>query len=162
MKETKLESALIADQLRRAFYGDAWHGPALLELLRGVDAETAAAKPVTDAHSIWELLLHIAAWDGAGLKRIAGKKAKLKDTQNFPPVPQPSEAAWRDAVAAAKQTHDNLIETVARLSAKRLRDQVPGKKYDFYHMLHGIAQHELYHAGQIAVLKKAAHNLHRG
>jgi uncharacterized damage-inducible protein DinB len=162
MKETKLESVLIADQLRRAFYGDAWHGPALLELLKGVDAEMAAAKPVTDAHSIWELLLHIAAWDGAGLKRIAGKKAKLKGTQNFPPVPQPSEAAWRDAVAAAKQTHDNLIETVARLSAKRLRDQVPGKKYDFYHMLHGIAQHELYHAGQIAILKKAAHNLHRG
>jgi len=150
------ESVLIADQLRRAFYGHAWHGPALLELLKGIDAKTAAAKPLGDAHSIWELVLHIAAWDGAGLKRLAGKKARLKGTQDFPPVPQPTEAAWRDAVAAAKRTHDTLVETVARLSGKRLCDQVPGKKYDFYHMLHGIAQHELYHAGQIAILKKTA------
>lgn len=153
---SKSESVLIADQLRRAFYGDAWHGPALLELLKDVDAETAAATPFADVHSIWELLLHIAAWDGAGVKRLAGKTARLNDKQNFPPMPQPSEAAWREAVAAAKQTHDTLVETVAGLSEKRLREQVPGKKYDFYHMLHGIAQHELYHAGQIAILKKAA------
>jgi len=152
---SKSESVLIADQLRRAFYGDAWHGPALLELLKEVDATTAAAKPLHDAHSIWELVLHIAAWDGAGIKRLAGKKVPLKGKQNFPPVPQPSEAAWRDAIAAAKQTHDTLVETVAALPEKRLREQVPGKKYDFYHMLHGIAQHELYHAGQIAILKKA-------
>ena len=54
-----------------------------------------------------------------------------------------------------KRTHDRLVRTVAGLSESRLGDRVPGKRYDFYHMLHGIAQHELYHAGQIAVLKKA-------
>ena len=150
-----LEASRIADQLRRTFYGDAWHGPAVLELLEDVDAETAAARPLAEVHSIWELLLHIEAWDGAGLKRLAGKTARLKDKQNFPDVPEPTEAAWRDAVRSAKRTHDTLVETVARLSNKRLRDQVPGKRYDFYHMLHGIAQYELYHAGQIAVLKKA-------
>ena len=149
------EASGIADQLRRAFYGSAWHGPAVLELLAGMDAATAAARPVADAHSIWELLLHIEAWDGAGLKRLAGKKAQLKGKQNFPDVPEPTEKAWRESVAAAKRTHDELVKTVAGLSEKRLRDQVPGKRYDFYHMLHGIAQHELYHAGQIAILKKA-------
>jgi hypothetical protein len=54
-----------------------------------------------------------------------------------------------------KRTHDTLVNTAAALPEARLRERVPGKKYDFYHMLHGVAQHELYHAGQIAILKKA-------
>ena len=155
MKKRHSEAAGIADQLRRAFYGNAWHGPAVLELLKGVNAETAAARPLADAHSIWELVLHIEAWDGAGLKRLAGETARLKGKQNFPPVVERTDAAWRETVGSAKRTHDTLIETVGGLSEKRLREQVPGKRYDFYHMLHGIAQHELYHAGQIAILKKA-------
>jgi len=149
------EGSRIGDQLRRAFYGSAWHGPAVLELLKEVDATTAAARPLKDVHSIWELLLHTAAWDRAGLRRLGGEKCQLKGSANFPRVPAPTESAWREAVAMAKRTHDTLVETVAALSDKRLRDQVPGKRYDFYHMLHGIAQHELYHAGQIAILKKA-------
>ena len=154
MANEMTESARIAEQLRRAFYGDAWHGPAMMELLKDVDAKQAAARPVKGAHSIWELVLHIAAWDGAGLKRLDGKKAQLKGRQNFPPVTRVTEEAWRDAVAAVKATHDTLVKTVAGLPESRLREQVPGKAYDFYHMLHGIAQHELYHAGQIAILKK--------
>lgn len=149
------ESALIADQLRRAFEGDAWHGPALLELLQDVDAATAAAKTVPAVHSIWELVLHIAAWDGAALRRIGGEKIQLTGDANFPLVPKPTEAAWRKAVAHAKRTHDALVKMVAALPESRLRNRVPGKKYDFYHLLHGVAQHELYHAGQIAILKKA-------
>jgi uncharacterized damage-inducible protein DinB len=149
------ESALIADQLCRAFEGDAWHGPALLELLQDVDAASAAAKPVPAVHSIWELVLHIAAWDGAALRRVAGETIQLTGDANFPVVSKPTEAAWRKAVAHAKRTHDTLVKTVASLPESRLRDRVPGKKYDFYHLLHGVAQHELYHAGQIAILKKA-------
>jgi uncharacterized damage-inducible protein DinB len=149
------EGLRIADQLRRAFDGDAWHGPSLLELLKDVGATSAAARPLPDVHSIWELVLHIAAWDNAGLRRLAGEKAKLKGKANFPLVPaQPNEDAWKAAIAATKRTHETLVEIVAGLSDKRLRDQCPGKPYDFYHLLHGIAQHELYHAGQIAILKK--------
>ena len=148
------EPALIAEQLRRAFEGDAWHGPAVLELLQDVDAATAAAKPVPDVHSIWELVLHIAVWDGVACRRMAGEKCQPEGTANFPLVPKPTEAAWRKAVAHAKRAHDVLVKTVAGLPESRLRDRVPGKRYDFYHMLHGVAQHELYHAGQIAILKK--------
>jgi uncharacterized damage-inducible protein DinB len=149
------ESARIADQLRRAFEGEAWHGPAVLELLSDVDAPTAAAKPLAGAHSIWELLLHIQAWDAAALRRIGGERCQPAGLQNFPRPPKPTEAAWRKAVAQAKRTHDRLVRTVAALSDDRLRDRVPGKRYAFYHMLHGVVQHELYHAGQIAILKKA-------
>jgi uncharacterized damage-inducible protein DinB len=149
------ESALIADQLRRAFEGDAWHGPALLELLQDVGAVTAAAKPLPKVHSIWELVMHVAAWDGAACRRLGGETVQLTGTTNFPIVPRPTEAAWRKAVAQAKRAHDVLVKTVAALPESRLRERVPGKRYDFYFMLHGIAQHELYHAGQIAILKKA-------
>jgi uncharacterized damage-inducible protein DinB len=149
------EAVRIADQLRRAFYGSAWHGPSVMELVKDIDARTAAAKPLDDVHCIWELLMHIEAWDRAGLIRLGGKKCQMKGSKNFPPVTTATDAAWREAVAKVKRTHDELVETVAGLPESRLRDQVPAKRYDFYHMLHGIAQHELYHAGQIAILKKA-------
>ena len=148
------EAEFVADQLKRAFYGTAWHGPALMELLADVNAVTAAAKPLRNVHSIWELVLHIAAWDGAVQRRLAGEKLQLKADKNFPPVPTPTEAAWRKAVGDVKRTHDQLVKTVAALPDERLLDRVPGKRYNFHHMLHGLAQHELYHAGQIAVLKK--------
>jgi len=148
------EAEFVADQLQRAFYGSAWHGPAVLELLKDVDAATAAAKPSRNVHSIWELVLHIAAWDGAVQRRLGGEKAQLKADKNFPPVPAPTEAAWREAIDDVKRTRDQLVKTVAGLPKRRLLDRVPGKRYNFHHMLHGLAQHELYHAGQIAVLKK--------
>jgi uncharacterized damage-inducible protein DinB len=149
------EAVRIADQLRRAFDGSAWHGPALLELLEDIDHATAAAKPVRKVHSIWELVLHIRVWDDAALRRLSGKKWQPTGLANFPLVSAPTDTAWKKALARTKRTHDALVKTVAALPESRLSDRVPGKQYDFYHMLHGIAQHELYHAGQIAILKKA-------
>lgn len=153
-KETRFEANCIADQLRRAFEGNAWHGPALLELLKDVDACAAAAKPLPNIHSIWELVLHVAVWDGAALRRLDGEKCQPTGLANFPLVPTPTEAAWRKAVGQTKRTHDTLVKTVGALPESRLAERVPGKRYNFYHMLHGIVQHELYHAGQIAILKK--------
>jgi uncharacterized damage-inducible protein DinB len=63
----------LADQIRRAFEGNAWHGDSVVELLAGVDAKTAAARPIKNAHSIWEILLHIAAWDDVIVRRIGGR-----------------------------------------------------------------------------------------
>lgn len=151
------ETARLADQIRRGFEGQAWHGDALLELLADVNSKTAAAHPVKNAHSIWELVLHIAAWDDAVLRRTQGKAVKLSDEENFPPVKDTSDAAWRKTIEAVKQTHDQLVEAVAAFPDSRLQEQGPGKKeeyYDYFYMFSGIVQHELYHAGQIALLKK--------
>lgn len=151
------ETARLADQIRRGFEGEAWHGDSLLELLADVDANTAAAHPIKNAHSIWELVLHIAAWDDAVLRRAGGSAVNLTDEQNFPPVKDASDAAWRKTIEAVKQTHDRLVKAVAAFPNSRLQEQVPGKKekyYDFFYMFSGIVQHELYHAGQIALLKK--------
>ncbi len=153
--KANFEAARLADQLRRAFDGDAWHGPALLELLGDIDAATASAHSLPEVHSIWELVLHIAAWDDAVNRRIVLKKAlQLNDAENFPPVEDKSPAAWKNAVAHIKKAHAKLLKTVRALPDKRLRERVPGKRYDIGFMLEGVAQHELYHAGQIAILKK--------
>lgn len=152
------QSALLADQIRRAFDGEAWHGDSVLEILKGVKAEAAAAHPIVGAHSIWELVLHIACWDDVTIQRAGGKALMPSDEQNFPPVKDTSEAAWKKAVEHLAKTHSRLVETVAAFPEARLHDQVPGKTgdfYDFYYLFSGIVQHELYHAGQIALLKKA-------
>jgi uncharacterized damage-inducible protein DinB len=152
------ETARLADQIRRAFEGEAWHGDSVVELLQGVNAAVAAAHPIKNAHSIWELVLHIAAWDGAALRRTGGTAVELSGEENFPPVKDPSEAAWRKAIEQAKQTHNALVKAVAAFPDARLQEQVPGKTesyYNFFYLFSGIVQHELYHAGQIALLKKA-------
>ncbi len=152
------ESFRLADQIRRAFEGSAWHGDSILELLAGVNAKTAAARPIKDAHSIWELLFHIGAWDDAVTRRAGGTAVTLTDQQNFPAVSDTSEAAWGQTIESTKKIHHELIRAVAAFPDSRLMEQVPGKTekyYNFYYMFSGIVQHELYHAGQIAVLKKA-------
>jgi len=151
------EATRIADQLRRAFGGEAWHGDSVFEILDGVTAAQAAAHPIKNAHSIWELVLHIAAWDGAVLRRLGGVAVELSDAENFPQVTDASETAWRTALARVRRVHEELVAAVATLPESRLYEMVPGKEgahYTFYYMLHGVAQHELYHAGQIALLKK--------
>ena len=76
-------AARLADQLRRAFDGSAWHGPALIELLQDVDAATAAAKPLPEVHSIWELVLHIAVWDSAASRQAGRKKISTQGPGEF-------------------------------------------------------------------------------
>ena len=151
------ETARIAEQIRRAFDGEAWHGDSVLEILEGVDATTAAAKPIANAHSIWELLLHVAAWDDAIRRRLfSAELITLADEQNFPAVRDTSAAAWEQAVQQSVHAHRQLVKAVEELPDSRLTERVPGKDYDVRMMLNGIVQHELYHAGQIALLKKAA------
>ena len=148
------ETERMLAQYDQVMHGIAWHGDPIWQILEGISAQHAVHRPLADVHSIWELLLHVQAWDRAGLIRLNGKACQMKGVKNFPPVIAPGDGAWRETVAQVKATHDELVEVVAGLPESRLREQVPGKRYDFYHMLHGIAQHELYHAGQIALLKK--------
>jgi uncharacterized damage-inducible protein DinB len=156
-RKTMTESGGIADELRRAFYGEAWHGDSLMEVLRGVTAAQAAAKPIKSAHSIWELVLHISAWDGTARRRMTGAVVALTGDGNFPPVVDSSESSWKRTIEQVRRVHDDLVDEVSKLPEARLAEQVPGKEgahYNFAYMLHGLAQHAAYHAGQIALLKK--------
>ena len=145
----------IADQLHRSQSGEAWHGPSLSEILKGVTAKQAAAHPIEGAHSIWELVLHIAVWQKHVLDRLERGMAEITDELDWPKVGPTTEAAWRAALARLKKNNEDLARVVERLDDAKLHAQVRGKDYDFHFMLDGMSQHNLYHAGQIALLKRA-------
>ena len=142
-------------QLKLANQGGAWHGPSLRELLDGVTAEQAAARPLPDAHSIWELVNHIAAWERIVMRRLQGEViSDVPDEINFPPVVEPSEAAWQAALAQLDETNRELREAIKQIDDAKLQELAPGKQHPLYIELYGALQHDLYHAGQIALLKK--------
>jgi uncharacterized damage-inducible protein DinB len=146
----------IEDQLSRAFEGGAWHGPSLLEVLRNVTAGKAAAKPIPGAHSIWEIVLHVAAWEDVVRRRLSGEPVDLSDEEDWPPVGDTGDAAWSASLERLRTGHHALRRVVARLSDARLKEPVPGADYSCYFLAHGVIQHDLYHAGQIALLKRGA------
>ena len=152
------ECSRLADQIRRAFDGEAWHGDALVEVLSNVSAAQAAARPIKNAHTIWEIVLHIAAWDRAVLRRIGGTAVNLSDSENFPAILDTGELAWETAVEQTRGVHSDLVKAVAAFPDSRLPEQVLGKEkqpyYDYFYMFAGIAQHVTYHTGQIVLLKK--------
>jgi len=150
------ECIRIADQLRRAFDGKAWHGPALRELLADVGPEQAGVHPLPEAHSIWELVSHIEVWTRAALGATQGKPMpKIVGTaEDWPVVRDGSGEAWKGAVNRLFEAKDQLASAIEKFDDARLTETVPGRPYDFYYLFHGIVQHSLYHAGQIALLKK--------
>ncbi len=147
----------IADQLRRAFEGKAWHGPALRELLTNITAEQASARPLASGHTIWELVLHIEVWTQATAEAIQGTPMpKIVGTdRDWPADTDRSATEWAGATDRLFQTGERLAKAIEGFTDERLDEIVPGRKYNFYYLFHGIVQHSLYHAGQIALLKKA-------
>lgn len=151
------ETARIADQLRRAFEGDAWHGPSILPLIHDLDARSAMRRPIENSHSIWEIVAHVEVWDKAVLKRMKGEVVQPTPKEDFPAIEDSSEKAWKLMIHNLVQSHDELVKAVAAFPEERLGEKVPGKEpayHTIYFNLHGVLQHEIYHAGQIALLKK--------
>ena len=153
------ETARISDQFRRAFDGAAWHGPSVLALLKGVTAAQASARPIPGAHTIWELTQHIRAWEGACLRRLNGDPAQLPDSEDWSDVNDYSEAAWETTKQRLIETHQQLLQAIDSLDDSRLDQPIINdpqiNSSSVYVTLHGGVQHDLYHAGQIAILKKA-------
>jgi len=149
------EATRLADQLKRAFDGKAWHGPGLFEALKGVDSRMANARPIAGAHTIWELTFHVAAWEGAILRRLKGAAFTMSKAENFPKIVNAGETEWQKTKNLVRERHAELLREVSKLSEARLRSRVPGKKYDVGFMLDGAVQHAVYHAGQIQIMRKA-------
>lgn len=152
MKETDR----ICDQLKRAFSGNAWHGPSVMEILENVTAAQAAVRPITGAHTIWELVLHIRAWENACRRRLEGDRAELPDEEDWQAFDDTSDEAWQSTLKSLKESHQHLIEAIASLDDARLDKPILEGMPSIYTTLHGAVQHDLYHAGQIAILKKAS------
>jgi uncharacterized damage-inducible protein DinB len=145
----------ILDQMDRAFSGDAWHGPSLMTVLDGISAEDASKHPIHGAHSIWELVHHIGSWNTISQHRLAGEDVKVTPERDWPPVWEVSETAWKRALEDLVESRGRLRESVKGFSDERLETKATGPDYTCYVVLQGVVQHDLYHAGQIVMLKKA-------
>ncbi len=150
------EANRLEDQLRRALEGEAWHGPSVLELLAGLSATQAASHPIPGAHSIWELVLHLASDYDLVLRRLAGDGRRLTAAEDWPACPASTEENWRQAVQELERLNKKLRQAVRDFPDERLDDLlVPESPYTAYVQFIGVTQHNLYHAGQIALLKRA-------
>lgn len=145
----------LAGQIKAAMHGPAWHGPALFEIIDDLSAEEASAKPLSFAHSIWEIVLHLNAWDKAIPLRLGDTLVELTGDDDWPPCRDTSAAAWNAMKSALQNDSKQLRDAIRALSDDDLNKSVPGHPFDNYVMLSGIPQHILYHSGQIALLKKA-------
>lgn len=152
----------LLDQLDRAFHGDAWSGPSLLANLAGISAAQAAARPIPAAHSIWELVLHLRTWTDTVRARVEQRYCVALEGEDWPPVPLAAdEIAWQVAQAELAKAHERLLTAADALHEKDLdqvlgaeRNRPDGSGVSIYVLLHGTAQHYLYHAGQLALLRK--------
>jgi uncharacterized damage-inducible protein DinB len=146
----------VRDQLKRSFDRESWHGPAVLELLDSMDTRVAAFRPAPDVHSIWELVLHMTTWKQVVTDRIQGRVNAPTDDEDWPAVGAPTPERFRAAVDALREAQRRLDDAVSRLDPSEL-DEIPaGGRTSRYILVHGAIQHDLYHAGQIAILKKLA------
>ncbi len=149
------EVANILDELRRIHDKDAWHGAALKESLSGVTAKQAAARPVAGAHSVWEIVRHIAGWENVFRLRLVGHPVAEPEEGDFPPVGDVSEESWAETLRQLDDRHERLLRAVAGSDDSASPEKVPGKDYSIRFLLDGVVRHHVYHAGQIALLKKS-------
>ena len=150
------EIVRLEEQLRRALEGEAWHGPSVLEALAGVSAEQASSHPIPGAHSIWELVLHIDSDYALVLRRLAGDGRPLTPEEDWRSCPPATAENWQQAVETLRRLNQQLRDAVRAFPEERLDlPLVPEVPYTAYTQFIGVTQHNLYHAGQISLLKRA-------
>jgi hypothetical protein len=148
---------VLLDFIDQAFKGPSWHGTPLWGALRGVSAAEASQRPGPGRHTVWELALHAAYW-----KYVVRRRLTRDESLEFPRSPAdwpamplaPSEAAWKGDKALLKREHEALRAVVARFPAKELKRKAWKSRYTNLVSIEGIAAHDLYHCGQIQLVKR--------
>jgi uncharacterized damage-inducible protein DinB len=151
------EIAILLQAIDEAHERKAWHGPNLKGSIRGISAESASWRPRPDRHSIADNVVHAAYWKYAVRRRLAGDRRgsfPIKGSNWFA-LPSPlSETTWKQCVALLDAEHRALRDAVATFPPERLRLFVPSGKTRYTHLIMGIAMHDVYHTGQIQLLKR--------
>lgn len=151
------EIPLLLDIVDRAYNRQSWHGTNLRGSIRGLTAAQAAWRPTAGRHSIWELVVHAAYWKYAVRRRLTGERRgsfPLQGSNWFARPDLPDERAWRVDVGLLERMHRELRVAIAKMPPARLREVAPGAKTTNLELIAGIAAHDLYHAGQIQLIKR--------
>jgi uncharacterized damage-inducible protein DinB len=145
----------IANQINLAYRDGFWGGGSIGELFRSFTASEAASYPISGAHSAWEIALHLSAWHNIFRSRIVKDGVEYHYETDWPTPAATTEANWTSALDDLDNAHKALVDAVRKVKVEDLNKLVSGKKFTIYEMLHGISQHDHYHAGQVMILKKA-------
>ena len=145
----------IIDELTRALEHDPWYGPSIQEVIGDLSAADADAHAVNGAHSVWELVHHVAAWTRAIHARVQGDICELQGEADWPPVRETSDAAWATARDDLRRAQSELIATLRTFDDSKLTAITPNRDYDLEHLLDGLIQHHAYHTGQMVLVKNA-------
>lgn len=149
----------ILDQHDRGMNGKAWHGDPVWKILDGISAEQAAHRVEAKTHTIWELVSHLTFWETEVCRRLNGLPARPFEELNFPAAPAATTENWNGALAEFRQSNEDFRKALSQFDASRLDQPLPGREnsnYTAYVEMQGVIQHNLYHAGQIAILRKLA------
>lgn len=155
-------SAFLSEQVRLAHAGTPWHGAPLADNLDGITAELAASRPVPEAHSVWELVLHMTAWTWEVARRLDGAAPAAPEAGDWPAVGRVSDESWTRAKQALRDAHADLAAAAARFPESRWSERIGGELdlplgtgVSYAAMLAGLVQHDAYHSGQVGLLRKA-------
>jgi hypothetical protein len=147
---------LILEILDRAFDKRSWHGPNLRASIKGVNMEQALWRPSEKGHCIWELVLHSAYWKYIVRRKIeSGKRGSFaRKGSNWFKLGEPTEASWKDDIDLLENEHKLLCQSVSNLHEIDFRRNPSNSSWPLVQMILGAASHDLYHAGQIQLLKR--------
>ena len=151
------EIPLLLQLLDEAFDRHAWHGTNLRGSIRGLNARQAVWRPLKSRHNIWELVVHCAYWKYTVRRRLLGEKRgsfPLEGSNWFRRPAEPTEQAWRADIRLLEETHRSLRKSIAVLNPSDLKKRTSGSIWTNLQTISGVASHDLYHAGQIQLLKR--------
>ena len=144
------EVSPLIELLRKVYYGPAWHGPSIMEVLKEITAIQSVAR-INNTHTIAELVEHMISWRDYVIEMLTGNaNYTVSDIKNFP-TPRP----WPEILQALEEQQQRLIKTLGQFPHADLKKKVGNNDFDYYTLLHGIIHHDLYHIGQIQLIKKA-------
>ena len=144
----------LIDQLKNTYKGRAWHGPSLMEILEDVDYKHAQRRPLFERHTIWEIVDHMTAWITVPIMTLlSGVYPEVPPEKDWPPMGE-SEEEWQESKQKLGEAVNVLTTAISKMSDKKYDEIIIGKDYDYNTMLYGVLNHNLYHMGQLSILKK--------
>src|SRR5215831_10529623 len=141
------ETQRLLQQYDTVLHGDAWHGDAVWKILDGISAECAAPRPLAKVHTIWEIVMHMTFWESVAAQRLAGERAGLDEALNFPAMPAINDSSWQQTLEQLRASNQKFAQALAKLDPACVDELTAAGKRSFYGEVHGLIEHNVYHAG---------------
>ncbi len=151
------ETLRIQKLLKRNWEGPMWHGNTINETLKDISWEKAFKKPDGFSHNIYEYVKHMCCWRKFVLEYLKGNDTypvEINSETDWITKYEANELSWLEALNELETSQNELVNAFGNFTDDRLEEKVPGKKFNWYVMIHGLVHHDIYHSAQIAILKK--------